>query len=164
MQLGITFDCAWGPASPKSSQMVVRAPYYAHAFVADFIGTATHFRIRELDVGHDLLSAYAGYVGGRLKRVAIINFDVWKPSDGKRPSRFVNLLVAPGVIAVNIRKLTAAGGATAEGNFTWAGETWTGENNGKSQLVGSESSTVEVVNGTAQLKIEASQAVMVTIL
>jgi hypothetical protein len=82
-------------------------------------------------MGYDLLSAYAGYVDGQLKRVAIVNLEAWKPSDGKRLSRSINLPVAQGVIRAKVKTLTAAGGATAKGNFTWAGETWTSESDGK---------------------------------
>lgn len=169
MQLGKIFGyVAWHPVAFDGILPEVRAPYYGHLFVADFIGSTHDFRIKELDLGDDLVASYAGYEHNQLKRVAIINFNVWNEGDGPRPSKEFELEVPRGIHQVRVEKLTSPGGTSANNTYYWAGQTWTYETNGIGQLVAVSANagptTVAVRGGRVPLAVGASEAVMVHIL
>ncbi|UNI24889.1 hypothetical protein JDV02_010608 [Purpureocillium takamizusanense] len=169
MQLGQVFGyVAWHPIAFAGLQPEVRAPYYGHLFVGDFIGRSKAFRVSEVPVGAEedgLVAAYAGYEHDRLQRVAIINYEVWQQGAGpQRPSRTFAVPVPRGVRSVRVQTLTSAEGASSlNGTVSWAGRTWTYENDGVGARVPGveEFTTVRVVGGRANVEVGASEAVIV---
>lgn len=164
MQLSKVFGyVAWHPVAYNDLLPEVRAPYYGHLFVSDFMGGSDTFRVKELGLGEDLVAAYAGYEDDQLQRVAIFNYDVWNEDGDSRPNRTFTLQVPGDVGSVEIQTLTSPGGATASSTFYWAGETWTYESNGLGEKVsGIEgSSTLDVSGGLVQIPVGASEAVIV---
>lgn len=166
MQLGQVFGyVAWHPIAFDGLQPEVRSPYYGHVLVADFIGKSKAFRVSEVQTNDDLVAAYAGYEQDQLRRVAIINYKVWQKGSGARPARTFTLPVPRGVRSVKVQTLTSSGGASVNGTASWAGRTWTYENNGVGEKVPGldEFTTVPVSGGRANVKIGASEAVIVHI-
>ncbi|OAQ85232.1 glycoside hydrolase family 79 protein [Purpureocillium lilacinum] len=166
MQLGQVFGyVAWHPIAFDGLQPEVRSPYYGHLLVADFIGKSKAFRVSEVQTNDDLVAAYAGYEQDQLRRVAIINYKVWQKGSGARPARTFTLPVPRGVRSVKVQTLTSSGGASVNGTASWAGRTWTYENNGVGEKVPGldEFTTVPVSGGRANVKIGASEAVIVHI-
>lgn len=164
MQLSKVFGyVAWHPVAYNGLLPEVRAPYYGHLFVSDFMGGSNSFRVKELGLGEDLVAAYAGYENDQLQRVAIFNYDVWNEGGGPRPNRTFTLQVSGDVRSVNIQTLTSPGGTAANSTFYWAGETWTYETNGLGERVpGIEGSdTLDMSGGSVQVPVGASEAVIV---
>jgi hypothetical protein len=79
--------------------------------IADFIGKALDFRIKNIEVKDNTISAYAGYESGSLSRVAIVNLDVWNPpnASGKRPMQVTMDLTDHHISTVEVQKLTGPG-------------------------------------------------------
>ncbi|KAH8799678.1 hypothetical protein F5884DRAFT_863286 [Xylogone sp. PMI_703] len=169
MQLGKIFGyVAWHPVAFDGILPEVRAPYYGHLFAADFMGSTHDFRIKELDLGNDLVVSYAGYEHNKLERVALFNFDVWDEGEGPRPSKEFELEVPRGIRQVKVEKLTSPGGTIANSTYYWAGQTWTCETNGIGQWASpganAEPSIAPVRGGRVQLVVGASEAVIVHML
>lgn len=166
MQLSEVFGyVAWWPAFYESIVPQVRSPYYGHLFVADFMGGSSSFRVSELPLSDDLLAAYAGYENEELKRVAVVNFDVWELGYGNRPSRMVSIQAPSGTSLATVRTLTSPEGASATNeSFYWAGETWTYQSNGIGVPVPGQQQIriVPDVHGQVSVAVGASEAVMVS--
>ncbi|KAK2589849.1 hypothetical protein QQS21_012471 [Conoideocrella luteorostrata] len=161
MQLGQVFGyAAWHPVTIGDISPQVRSPYYGHLFAADFIGKSNAFRVKELDTGDDLSAVYAGYDAGVLNKMAIINFDVWR-GDGSRPTRSFKIQIPAGVKSVQVRTLTSAGGATTSGSFSWAGQTWTHQNNGVASPEHPSSVSIKAVDGFVNIAVGASEAALI---
>lgn len=156
---------AWHPVYFDAIVPEVRSPYYGHLFVADFMGGSPAFRISEIDTDDDLLAVYAGYEHSQLKRVAIINYDVWEEGDGPRPRRNFTIQGPFGTGVAKVQTLTSPGGTSANSTFYWAGQTWTYANNGIGKRVpGQQKSTiVPDLSGNIQVDVGASEAVIVHI-
>ncbi|OMP84259.1 hypothetical protein BK809_0000064 [Diplodia seriata] len=157
--------------------------YYGCVYVADFIGAAGALRVVELDTGDDDVSAYAAYNEGRLTRVAVVNLELWRGSDGdgtgtgaRRPSKTVELSLgvdhqhqngSSGVKRkVRVRRLTGPGAGAQARDITWAGTQWTRESNGLPVVVGEESYAVDVDEATGSVRVscQASEALLVSII
>lgn len=164
MQLSKVFGyVAWHPAAYDGLQPEVRAPYYGHLFVGDFMNGSRDFRMSEIPSNDDLLAVYAGYEKNQLARVAIINYEVWNPSYGERPTREFTVKVPKGVLSARISTLTSPGGASSLEGFYWAGRTWTFANNGLGQIVQQEYIEVTAEHGDIQVSVGATEAVLVTL-
>ncbi|KAJ5604412.1 glycoside hydrolase family 79 protein [Penicillium lagena] len=165
MQLSKAFGyAAWHPVAYDDLEPAVIAPYYGHLLVADFMKGSSNFRVIEIQSDDDLLAAYAGYEYDQLKRVAIMNYDVWNAGDGERPIRNIDLKVPDGVQSVRISTLTSPGGASATSEFYWAGQTWTYANDGVGQAVHQRYAEELVKDGHVVVTVGASEAVIVTLI
>ncbi|KAI5455612.1 hypothetical protein BGZ63DRAFT_429703 [Mariannaea sp. PMI_226] len=163
MQLGKVFGyVAWHPVFYDDIVPQVRSPYYGHLFVSDFMGGSKVFRVIEVPTDDDLLAVYAGYENNHLKRVAIINFDIWQ-GEGCRTYRTFTIQAPPGARTGRVQTLTSSKGATANDTFYWAGHSWSYESNGKARKVHGlqEYQNSPVFNGKLKVNVGASEAVMV---
>ena len=106
--------------------------FYAMPFVGDFIGnTGGQTRAVQLATGVDNVIAYAAYVGNKPVRLAIVNLNIWDPSDGPRPSTKLQLRLSSGVKMVQVDVLTSSQGAHASAaSITYAGSQWTSASDG----------------------------------
>jgi hypothetical protein len=165
MQLSKVFGyVAWHPVSFDGILPEVRSPYYGHLFVAEFIGGSKAFRVNEVATDDDLLAVYAGYEHDTLKRMAVINYDVWeKGSNTQRPKRTFKIKVPSGIGHATVQKLTSPQGTSAKSTFYWAGKTWTYANNGIGKEVPGQKVTETVLasSGYIEVVVGASEAVMV---
>ncbi|KAK7702699.1 hypothetical protein SLS57_011250 [Botryosphaeria dothidea] len=137
--------------------------FYGNVFVADFIGTDGRLRVAELPVDDEHVSAYAGYSGDGLAKVALVNLELWRQSYGtERPSANVTLEGLDGVKAVRVQKLTGPDGGSQAKDITWAGTQWTAESNGLPVTVEDDSDMRDVDSGTVEISVQASEAVLVS--
>ncbi|CAK7205083.1 hypothetical protein SEUCBS139899_007848 [Sporothrix eucalyptigena] len=170
----------WVPddsAAPANPGPQVRAPFYTLPFVADFIGH-TPGDVVEVDLGSDVLTAYASYNAGSgtLGKLALINLQAWAEgvSMGARGSVTFAVPAPSGcTVSATVRRLTAAAGCQALGydyagptqNITWAGEQWSyAIDNGKGHMVPgvNAAETVPVVDGVVHVTVLDSEAVIVS--
>lgn len=164
MQLSMAFGyAAWHPVAYDGLEPAVIAPYYGHLLVADFMKGSIDFRVSEIQTDDDLLAAYAGYELDQLKRVAIMNYEVWNTGDGERPIQKFDLTVPGFITSVRISTLTSPGGASATSEFYWAGQTWTYANDGVAQTVSQKYEEASVRDGHVVVTVGASEAVIVTL-
>lgn len=171
MQLGTNFRiAAWQPVDRANHPMAVHANYYGLVAGAAFVGGDDgDLQIRELGGavnGHPNVVGYAGYHGGRLSKIAVLNLQVWDGGAGVRPAKNVALAKLGGDVSkVRVSRLTGAN-ATAEDGITWAGKRWTAENNGTEYADGEKPVTIAVQDGVLvkHVVVKASEAVMVEIL
>lgn len=167
IQLGIGFGFApWQPIAYKGLPAKVNPPFYAHLLVADFIGRSSNFEVRNVDLDRDTLSAYAGYEGGALKKMAIVNLEKWGAGDDPhdRPSYDIEINVPLDISAATIRRLTSLTGATETDSrkITWGGYSWSRESNGKAEKMSTGQDVVRrVVDGVFTVTVKASQAVVI---
>ncbi|KAJ5587237.1 glycoside hydrolase family 79 protein [Penicillium hispanicum] len=164
MQLSKAFGyVAWHPVAYEDLEPEVRAPYYGHLFASEFIGGSDSFRVSEISLDDDLVAGYAGYENDLLKRVALINYNVWTEGNGSRPNSTFTLKLPDDVKSVTIETLTSPGGATANHTFYWAGQTWTFDSNGLGENVPQidANTTLSVQGGSVQVEVGASEAVLV---
>ncbi|GME22790.1 Glycoside hydrolase family 79 protein [Neofusicoccum parvum] len=166
MQLGTGFKiAAWQPINGKA----VHGNFYGLAAGADFIGSAGNLKIQPLDLtGHPNVVGYAGYNGGELSKVAVLNLNFWNGEEesGKRGQRDINLTDLPDEVKrVRVSRLTGAN-ATAEEGITWAGKRWTAENDGKEYQDGEKPVTLDVKNNSpvGNVTVKASEAILVEML
>jgi hypothetical protein len=135
-------------------------------FIADFIGSdvSNNFRVREINLNNDFLTAYGGYENGVLQRTAIVNLIQWNTSSSNnRPTQQVNLNIPNGVTSVLIKRLQGAG-TNVDSGLTWAGMQWTyAHNEGIGEQVGNVGQTVTFNTGQTQfsLTVDASEAIQV---
>lgn len=169
IQSGYGFEFSlWQPEEFDYQPAAVYANYYAHLFVADFISASGAMQALELPVTptSDTLTAYAAYEHGSLQRLALINMDYYDgntTSSSDRPSQTLTIAVPSSVHSVTVHALTAPSGATAldTADITWAGQTYTLDNEGMAQTVGNASTVVQVQNGYVSIPVLASEAVIV---
>lgn len=175
MQLGTNFRIsAWQPVDKANHPQAVHGNYYGLAAAAAFVGGAGDLQVSPLAAaadGHpDVVVGYAGYHGGKLSKIAVLNLDVWNSSgdaEEERPAEHVSLSeLGDDVNEVRVSRLTAPLGATADTGITWAGRRWTAENNGTEYADGEKPVTIGVQNGTLarNIVVKASEAVVVEIL
>ena len=157
---------AWQPVRLNRTEIDAphtRGPYYGMVLAADFIGTAPDFRVKNIQLKAENLSAYAGYTSGFLAKIAIINLDVWNPKAGaKRPVQEVILDLPQHVTNIEVQKLTGPGVDSFQ-NMTYAGIEWTYENRGAGVMVVNSTEILKVNKGTVNVNIQASEAIVVTL-
>lgn len=151
----------------------VRAPFPAAIFLADFVGAGDPSAVVEVDVGSDLMSAYAMYdqASGALQRIAVVNMRLYNGTlDTSRDRESFQIPVGTGISSVTVRSLRADLGVAAMGydfggpqsNVTWAGEQWTHAidlGNGHFPR-GPLENTIEVREGVATVVVPDSEAVI----
>lgn len=170
MQQGLGFGyAAWQPVVNAGLQPAVKAPYYGYVFAADFIGTNQHVRIKNLDLDLPELAGYAAYDSGSLARIALVNLNAWNVTGTgvpvPRPAKNFSLMLSASVKQVRVDLLTGLGAsAMAEDGITWAGMSWTFANRGVGKQVVQDSKTLDVTGGAVTVTVQASEAIMVTIL
>ncbi|KAF9630695.1 putative glycoside hydrolase family 79 protein [Lasiodiplodia theobromae] len=171
MQLGTNFRIsAWQPVDkPPNHPQAVHGNYYGLVAGAAFIGGGGDLQVSPLDAvdGHPDVVGYAGYHGGRLSKIAVLNLDVWNGGNTERPAKHISLSrLGDDVNEVRVSRLTAPLGATADTGITWAGRRWTAENNGTEYADGERPVTIGVQDGAParNIVVKASEAVVVEIL
>lgn len=163
-QQGIAFGCAgWYPIPFDGLPPAVRAPYYGYVLVADFIGTSSNVKVVDLDLGLDMVAAYAGYQDGQLEKVAVINFQVYESENGNRAKKTVRFKVPEGVNSVEVKTLTGPGASSIDGVFTWGGMSWTYESEGMGIQVVNNTKIVDVKDYVASVAVGATEAVLITL-
>lgn len=153
----------WEPVVSRWGPAVVRANYYSQPFVGDFI-SRTPPRVLNIPIpGQDVLSAYAGYVGGRLSKVVFVNMNLWSARRGTvRPTGKFNLAGLPGDVKfARIHYLTAKEGAEANNTLTYKGLRWTYGSGGLGFKVLNDSLRVDVRDGKLAVPVDASSAALV---
>ncbi|KAL1646950.1 hypothetical protein SLS58_003087 [Diplodia intermedia] len=177
MQLGTNFRMsAWQPVANPGHPVAVHGNYYGLVAGAAFVGAGDedggNLQVRELDMDdHPNVVGYAGYNGGRLSKVAVLNLNVWNEGEaannGTRPEKDISLTaLGDDVASVRVSRLTAPGGAAANSSITWAGKRWTAENNGTEYADGEAPVTIGVEGGKPKrnVVVRASEAVLVELL
>ncbi|EXJ71434.1 uncharacterized protein A1O5_05242 [Cladophialophora psammophila CBS 110553] len=191
-QLGIVFDFSlWSVdfADGKTKRNhTVLAPFYGQVFAAEFIGSSLGEDVQVIELaitgdgdgntGSGALSAYVAYESGRPARVAVINMQCWSGMANcssseslSRPSQEVEVSVPKDVKSALVEKLTSPCGADAfaDQGITWDGVSWnTAENDGIGRQVldrddDSVANVTIVNNGTVNVRVGASEAVMVNL-
>ena len=159
---------SWWPGN-GGTDGAVHAQYYGLAFVADWLGLRgpSHsgvLRVASLwDAKFPNVSPYAGYVGGVLDRVAVVDLNEWNmTSTSTRPSRTVTLDVPPTVKGAELRRLKGKGTDALAADITYAGMKYTPQTP-KGERVEPETENVEVKDGKAAFKLQVSEAVLVTL-
>lgn len=171
MQLGTNFRIsAWQPVDKENHPQAVHGNYYGLVAAAAFVGGAGDLQVSPLDAadGNPDIVGYAGYHGGKLSKIAVLNLDVWNSGDAEeKPAEHVSLSkLGDDVNEVRVSRLTAPLGATADTGITWAGRRWTAENNGTEYADGEQPLTIGVKDGALErnIVVKASEAVVVEIL
>jgi len=145
----------------------VQGSWYGEVLVAEFIGSDKNsaLQIAELATGDADLSAYAGYHGGKLDRVAITNQKMWRSSagGGDRPSRVIEVEV--GGVAdgtqITVKRLTGPSGDALNG-MTYGGLDWPYEKKGMEVQVKNDTEVVKVSKGAVNVTIQATEAVLLS--
>ncbi|KAH8646247.1 hypothetical protein BX600DRAFT_519085 [Xylariales sp. PMI_506] len=147
--------------------------YYGLSLLADWLGLPSSvpggigeggFQVASLYDGakYPNVSPYAGYVGGQLDRVVVIDLNQWnKTETTARPQRTFVVDVGTDVKTAELRRLTGSGtDATADdGSIRYAGTQYTVEIPAGTAL-GNETESVVVQGGKATFEMLASEAVL----
>jgi hypothetical protein len=142
----------------------VRAPYYGMVYVADLMGSAPDVRIKELYLLNQTLTAYMVFNSGVLAKLAVINMWAHNTTDTvEAPVAPIEVILPSDVQSVKVDILTGPGSDSYDG-VTWGGMEWTYASQGVGVQVLNDSYTVDVVDGTVNLGIRASQALMLTMI
>lgn len=157
---------AWQPVHltiTESNAPHTRGPYYGMVAIADFIGRTANFRVKNIELKEEKVSAYAGYNSGSLSKVAIVNLDVWHSKAGtERPTQKISLHVPEHISTAEVRRL-AGPDVDSFQNITWAGMEWTYKNKGQGVKVLNNTDTINAHNAMVEFSIPASEAVVVTL-
>jgi hypothetical protein len=161
---GTTFGyTAWVPVPTDGRDPYVRPPLYGQIFTADAIGTHPEVQVYPMPASTAKFVAHAIYESRKLARYALINFEEWNSTMAyARPVQRVQLAVPESVAGVQIERLTAAGASADEG-IAWAGQSWN-YTDGRLARHGERSvESVETRNGVVTLSMQATEAVLVTL-
>jgi hypothetical protein len=167
LQQGTTFGfAAWRPIVVDGADPQVRPPYYGNLFIADTIGGTDSLQAKNIDLNSDTLSAYAFYSDGDLAKYAVVNLLEWNTTTSyTRPSEQISLDI-PATYGNEVQlKYLSAGGANVDQGITWGGQSWnySSSADGLVEVTGEETLVpVKVVDGKANFKLNASEAVLVT--
>lgn len=158
----------WLPVSSAGETQQVYSNYYAAMLVGDFISNTGNASMAVIDTSADSdLSAYAAFEGGEVKRVSIVNMNYWDgSSSSSRASTEIQLSVPSSIQSVTVAKLTSSEGALANATtITYGGSQWTYESMGyEATGVTNDTETISVVDGVATVSVDASSAVLITLL
>ncbi|KAI9677881.1 MAG: hypothetical protein M1829_002378 [Trizodia sp. TS-e1964] len=153
---------AWDPNKGTDLSGATGAPYYGQLFVAEILGKAKT-RVAEIPInGGSTESAYAVYEGGKLARIAAVNFNYYGGS-GDRPARRFQFKV-PGATegaTVTVLLLTASSASTKTG-ITFAGNSYDANTVGKANKTcpGGVTSITVGKDGLLQFSVRDSEALM----
>ena len=156
----------WLPVESAGEPAQVFASFYAQPYIADFISTGGQTRVAQLQLqdAPDNLEAYAAYEGETLKRIAIVNLQLWD-TDSANPRSVQNVtftgLDTYNTATVNI--LSSPDGAHADAStITYAGSQWTYASNGEEvKGVQNDTLTLNITDGALTVPVEDSSAVLV---
>jgi hypothetical protein len=161
----------WQPIATNITTKGTKAPYYGHIVVAAFLG-GNETQVAGLQLQDEKEAAYAAYVGGRLKRVLVVNLREWNytvngTSDVlnpvPRPTQNYTFSVPDGYSdMVGVQRLFANGSDAISG-ISWDGWSYNFElDEGRPVRLGNVTvgETVEVENGTLTVGVEDSTAVI----
>ncbi|KAK7539301.1 uncharacterized protein J3D65DRAFT_618158 [Phyllosticta citribraziliensis] len=181
MQLGIDYPFAgFQPATVNASSSPYASPtnntdhparvlggFYGDVFVADFIGRDGELRVAELATANENITAYAGYSGDALRKIALVDLSLWNgtAAQGERPSQTVTLQgLGDATERVMVQRLTGPGGMALATEISWAGQQWLTEGNGRPSTTRNDTLTIDVGGGVVDVEIMASEALLVTLL
>lgn len=143
----------------------MQGPLYGQMLVADFIGTERGLRVAALQPNSQGITAYAGYLGGRVARVVLVNTHERKAGGGgaQQDIKLPASLLAGGGggdITVKASRVTGPASDSPDG-ITYAGLDWAGD--GNPELVGKEPDTLRPgPDGSVTVTVGASEAVLLT--
>ncbi|KAK7531189.1 hypothetical protein IWX49DRAFT_353871 [Phyllosticta citricarpa] len=180
MQLGIDYPFSgFQPATVNASSSPYASPtnntdhparvlggFYGDIFVADFIGRDGELRVAQLVTTSEDVTAYAGYSGDALRKVALVDLLLWNGTtvQGQRPSQTVSLEgLGDGVKSVRVQRLTGPSGNALATEISWAGQQWLTEGNGLPSTTRNDTLTLSVEGGAVDVEIKASEALLVTL-
>ncbi|KAF2136921.1 glycoside hydrolase family 79 protein [Aplosporella prunicola CBS 121167] len=123
MQLGINFKIlAWQPITTNSEHpKAVHGNYYRMVFTADFIGIERNLKISSIPTsGHPNITMYTGYNNDKLKKIAVLNLELWDSArDNYRIFQEIELTGLGRLVKkVKVSRLTAPDGARARTGIT----------------------------------------------
>jgi hypothetical protein len=154
----------WQVATTPTEAKTVRGIWYGHVFAADFIGASGDFQILRLPVHdtHPNIASYAGYNGGILTKVAVLDMRWWNgKNETARPAVTIALTgLDAGIQDARVSRLTAPTGSRGL-NISWAGKQWSADDDGE-EPENNDSVVVKVIDGTLaeNVTIFASQGLL----
>lgn len=149
---------AWNPIDHHGSVPHVNGPYYALVFATHFYANTSGLRVAPV-YQSETVTAYAGWEGGKLSKLAVINLETM---ESQASSSFTAMTSLPADIhSVEIDRLTGPVAGSNE-NITWAGMTWTAENDGIPVTVEAGTVAERVEGGRVNLSVGASEAILMT--
>ena len=160
---GFAFD-SWQPVDSNGVSTQVLPSWYGDVFIADVVGTGSNLQVSNIDLGDDLLSAYAVYTDGALAKYVVVNLEEWGTTTAsERPTTPLSISIPDNSRQVQVGKLSAPG-ADSTTDISWAGQSWEYSASAPGQVDQSgtlDLSAVDVKDGVVKLDIEASQALVV---
>lgn len=178
MQLGNDFRySSWQPVTTPNTSISTLPPYYGNIATAAMLGNITSGvpTIVAIDLDSALDSAYAAYVNGALKRIAVTNLREWNSSatnnvsfaaqGSTRPSRSYTFALPVQVADVKVQRL-AANGSDARTGITWDGWSYDYElDEGKGVRMANVTvgETIAVENGRVKVELEDSSAAVLNL-
>jgi len=165
---------SWQPIKTSITTKGTKPPYYGNIVVAAMLGdlTANTTRIANLPLQNDREAAYAAYVGGKLKRVLVLNLNQYNytvngtssiPNPKPRPSQEYTFQVPDGYSGtVGIQRLVANGSDAITG-ITWDGTSYNWElDEGRPVKLGNVTvgEKAMVANGSVNVSVADSSAVI----
>lgn len=161
-------------ATEDTTNNAVFSQYYGLAMLADWLGlagddatTGGDLRVASLydQATYPNVSPYAGYVDGKLDRVVVLDLNEWNSTETTaRVERTFVVDVGADVTSAELRRLTGDGtdAWNQDGGITYAGTQYTADVP-EGQAVGDETESVDVQDGKATFKMQASEAVLLTL-
>jgi hypothetical protein len=160
---GFAFD-SWQPVDSNGINTQILPSWYGDVFIADIIGTGSNVQVSNIDLGDDLLSAYAVYADGSLSKYVVVNLEEWNTTTAyARPATHISLSIPDNSTQVQVGKLTAPGAESTSG-ISWAGQSWQFSASSPGQVDQSGSldlSPASSKDGVVSLQIQASEALVV---
>ena len=155
---------AWEATHQKESKNEVLPSFYSLAYMSSFVGNATDLRVVPV-LESETFTAYAGYENDAPTRIAIVDLQEWNATTkhpSTRPSQVLKFHVPTSVTNVIVQSLKGPG-ADSSNHITFAGTSWTAASQGLPVQVSKASTTVPVKNGRVNVKVEASEALLLTL-
>ena len=128
---------------------------YALLFTANFLGNTTGLQVAVVQRS-EMFTAYAGFEGGKLTVMAMVNREYYDESTG-RPAVSRAVTLPDSVESVEMTTLT--GTSSAGNNITWDGMTWDGDN-WMSVRSRNGSGVLLPTGGVVDVDVAASEAVL----
>ena len=171
MHQGTSYRYAsWLPVKVNDTAPHVRPPYYANIFVSRFIGSSGNTRVANFPLDDHVNVAYAAYDNDKLARIVFLNmkeYNATKIDGGRvecRSSTTFRFPAPAGHRQVRVAKLHAPH-AHEFTDITIDGVSYSYANGlGKPVKVRDDAKIIEAKDGEFAVKVEASGAVMITLL
>lgn len=171
MHQGTSYRYAsWLPIQVNDTAPHVRPPYYGNIFVSRFIGSSGKTRIANFPLNDHVNVAYAAYDDGKLARIVFLNmkeYNATRTEDGHIECRPVTTFRFPapdGFTQARLARLWAPN-AHETTDITIDGVSYSYENGlGKPFRVKNDARIIEAKDGKFSVRVEASGAVMITLI